>query len=101
MTLPTSKNAASPLPLIVPPFSGACSLHAQHNSLTVVLCIHVFHHFRLLLQKMTHRGLPGDDPTDCSFVFLYMLCSISIRPNLQKILGFAPPRATAGQTPFG
>ncbi|ERN11134.1 hypothetical protein AMTRI_Chr04g180920 [Amborella trichopoda] len=44
------------------------------------------------VQKMSHRGLPGDDPTDCSMVFLYFLCSMSIRTNLQKILGFAPPR---------
>lgn len=48
-------------------------------------------------QKLSHRGLPGDDATDCSMAFLYMLCSLGIRPNLQKILGFAPPRsATQG-----
>lgn len=45
-----------------------------------------------LLQKMSHRNLPGDDMTDCSMAFLYLLCSISIRTNLQKFLGFAPPR---------
>jgi hypothetical protein len=44
---------------------------------------------------MSHRGLPGNDPTDCSMVFLYFLCSMSIRTNLQKLLGFAPPRAAA------
>ncbi|XXG81761.1 hypothetical protein AAC387_Pa09g2331 [Persea americana] len=49
-----------------------------------------------LVQKMSHRGLPGDDPTDCSMAFLYFLCSISIRTNLQKFLGFAPPRGAAG-----
>ncbi|EFJ31638.1 hypothetical protein SELMODRAFT_74617 [Selaginella moellendorffii] len=47
------------------------------------------------IQKMTHRGLPGDDPTDCSMVFFYFLCSVSIRSNLQKLLGFAPPRGAA------
>ncbi|KAL5219004.1 hypothetical protein ABZP36_019688 [Zizania latifolia] len=46
-----------------------------------------------LVQRMSHRGIPGNDPTDCSMVFLYFLCSISIRTNLQKLLGFAPPRA--------
>eukprot|EP00475_Leptophrys_vorax_P000876 TRINITY_DN10464_c0_g1_i2.p1 TRINITY_DN10464_c0_g1~~TRINITY_DN10464_c0_g1_i2.p1 ORF type:complete len:185 (-),score=20.43 TRINITY_DN10464_c0_g1_i2:260-814(-) len=51
-------------------------------------------------QRMTHRNLPGDDPTDCAMVFLYMLCSMSIRPNLQKLLGFAPPRS-ANQNMFG
>ncbi|XP_074562700.1 uncharacterized protein LOC141819256 [Curcuma longa] len=49
-----------------------------------------------LVLKMSHRGLPGTDPTDCSMVFLYFLCSISIRTNLQKLLGFAPPRGAAG-----
>ncbi|EPS74233.1 hypothetical protein M569_00528 [Genlisea aurea] len=49
-----------------------------------------------LVQKMSHRGLPGDDMTDCSMAFLYLLCSISIRTNLQKLLGFAPPRGAAG-----
>lgn len=49
-----------------------------------------------IVQKMSHRGLQGDDPTDCSMAFLYFLCSISIRTNLQKFLGFAPPRGAAG-----
>lgn len=35
----------------------------------------------------------GDDYTDCSFIFLYILCTMSIRQNLQKLLGFAPSRA--------
>ncbi|KAL8041625.1 hypothetical protein ABFX02_10G177000 [Erythranthe guttata] len=49
-----------------------------------------------LVQKMSHRGLTGDDMTDCSMAFLYLLCSISIRTNLQKFLGFSPPRGAAG-----
>ncbi|KAL6955203.1 hypothetical protein U1Q18_007642 [Sarracenia purpurea var. burkii] len=49
-----------------------------------------------IIQKMSHRGLQGDDPTDCSMAFLYFLCSISIRTNLQKFLGFSPPRGAAG-----
>ncbi|XP_058078874.1 uncharacterized protein LOC131227161 [Magnolia sinica] len=49
-----------------------------------------------IIQKMSHRGLAGDDPTDCSMAFLYFLCSISIRTNLQKFLGFTPPRGAAG-----
>lgn len=48
------------------------------------------------IQKMSHRGLSGDDPTDCAMVFFYFLCSMSIRSNLQKFLGFAPPRGAAG-----
>jgi hypothetical protein len=54
-----------------------------------------------IVMKMSHRGLQGHDPTDCSMPFLYFLCSISIRTNLQKFLGFAPPRgATAGLFPM-
>ncbi|CAK9177236.1 unnamed protein product, partial [Ilex paraguariensis] len=49
-----------------------------------------------IVQKMSHRGLQGDDMTDCSMAFLYFLCSISIRTNLQKFLGFSPPRGAAG-----
>ncbi|KAK4378068.1 hypothetical protein RND71_004364 [Anisodus tanguticus] len=49
-----------------------------------------------IVQKMSHRGLPGDDMTDCSMAFLYFLCSISFRTNLQKFLGFSPPRGSAG-----
>lgn len=49
-----------------------------------------------IVMKMSHRGLNGNDPTDCSMAFLYLLCSISIRTNLQKFLGFSPPRGAAG-----
>ncbi|KAL5716711.1 hypothetical protein ACHQM5_009839 [Ranunculus cassubicifolius] len=30
-----------------------------------------------LVHKMSHRGILGDDVTDCSMAFLYFLCSIS------------------------
>ncbi|KAK9290519.1 hypothetical protein L1049_008689 [Liquidambar formosana] len=49
-----------------------------------------------IIQKMSHRGLHGHDATDCSMAFLYFLCSISIRTNLQKFLGFSPPRGAPG-----
>nr|XP_018670193.1 calcium load-activated calcium channel-like [Ciona intestinalis] len=48
-----------------------------------------------LLQGLSHRGLMGNDYTDCSFIFLYILCTMSIRQNIQKLLGFAPSRAAA------
>jgi len=44
------------------------------------------------LQGVTHRNLPGSDPTDCGMIFLYMLCSMTIKPNLQRALGHAPPK---------
>lgn len=43
---------------------------------------------------MTHRNLPGNDMRDAGIIFLYALCSLAIKPNLQKLLGHEPPRAT-------
>ena len=31
------------------------------------------------IQGLSHQNLPGDDLTDCSFIFLYVLCTMSIR----------------------
>ena len=50
------------------------------------------------LQGLSHRNLLGEDYTDCSFIFLYILCTMSIRQNIQKALGFAPSRAASKQT---
>ena len=47
-----------------------------------------------LLTGMSHNGILSNDLTDCAFMFLYILCNISFRPIIQKILGFAPPRNT-------
>jgi uncharacterized membrane protein (DUF106 family) len=49
------------------------------------------------LQGLSHRNLPGADYTECSFIFLYILCTMSIRQNVQKILGFSPSRAANKQ----
>ncbi|XP_055680603.1 calcium load-activated calcium channel [Lutzomyia longipalpis] len=49
------------------------------------------------IQGLSHRNLPGDDYTECSFIFLYILCTMSIRQNIQKLLGFAPSRAASKQ----
>jgi len=46
---------------------------------------------------ISHRNLPGNDYTDCSFIFLYILCTMAIRQNVQKLLGFSPSRAVAKQ----
>ncbi|VDK17336.1 unnamed protein product [Anisakis simplex] len=50
------------------------------------------------IQGLSHRNLLGDDHTDCSFIFLYILCTMTIRQNLQKALGFAPSRAMNRQS---
>lgn len=49
------------------------------------------------IQGLSHRNLPGDDYYECSFIFLYILCTMSIRQNIQKLLGFAPSRAASKQ----
>ncbi|CAH1787606.1 unnamed protein product, partial [Owenia fusiformis] len=49
------------------------------------------------LQNISHRNLLGEDYTHCSFIFLYILCTMSIRQNIQKMLGFAPSRAASKQ----
>ncbi|KAK6618939.1 Calcium load-activated calcium channel [Polyplax serrata] len=49
------------------------------------------------IQGLSHRNLAGTDYTECSFIFLYILCTMSIRQNIQKILGFAPSRAVSKQ----
>ena len=43
-----------------------------------------------LLQGITHRNLPGDDLTDCSMIFIYLLTSFIMRNNIQKFFGFSP-----------
>jgi len=52
-----------------------------------------------LLHGMTHRNLPGNDMNDCSMIFLYVLCSFSIRSNVQRFFGFSPPKGTGGLLP--
>ncbi len=44
-----------------------------------------------LVQGITHRGLSGEDYTDCSFLFVYVLTSMAMRSNLQKWLGIKQP----------
>ena len=43
------------------------------------------------VQVISRRGLTTDDPRDCAVYFLYSLCMMTLKPNLQKALGFAPP----------
>ncbi|XP_046482480.1 calcium load-activated calcium channel isoform X1 [Neodiprion pinetum] len=50
------------------------------------------------IQGLSHRNLPGDDYMECSFIFLYILCTMSIRQNIQKLLGFAPSRTASKQS---
>ena len=47
------------------------------------------------IQGLSHRNLSGDDYSECSFIFLYILCTMSIRQNVQKLLGLAPSRSAS------
>merc|ERR1712137_148882 len=44
------------------------------------------------IQGMTHRNIMGNDLYECSMIFIYVLGSIGLRPNIQKLFGHAPPR---------
>jgi len=52
----------------------------------------------LWITGLSHRNLPGSDYTDSAMMFIYVISSMSIRNNLQKILGTTPPK---GSSPFG
>lgn len=43
-------------------------------------------------QGLTHRGLGGDDFTECSFFFIYLMASYLFRTNIQKFFGFEGPK---------
>jgi hypothetical protein len=47
------------------------------------------------IQGLSHRNLNGEDYTDCSFLFMYILSTMSIRQNLQKMLGVETSRAVS------
>ncbi|KAL0219724.1 hypothetical protein P9112_005377 [Eukaryota sp. TZLM1-RC] len=45
-----------------------------------------------MIRGLSHRRLEGTDWTDCSFSFIYALCSASLRANIVKYFGFQPPK---------
>lgn len=45
-----------------------------------------------LISNLSHRGILSTDPCDCSFIFIFILSNLTIRPILQKILGTEGPR---------
>jgi uncharacterized membrane protein (DUF106 family) len=53
-----------------------------------------------LMRNITHRNIPGSDYTECSMIFIYILCNVVFRPVIQKILGFSGPRAISAQQAF-
>lgn len=92
---------------------------SAHNSTHVLECRFAgvpvatlpFHPFPFV-HKVSHRGLEGDDFSQCSVVcgarhlercplqsrapmqaFIYLLCQVGIRPVVGKLLGWGPSRA--------
>ena len=54
-----------------------------------------------IIKGAAQRGLNTGDLTDCSMTYVYVVCSAGLRPNIQKLLGFTPPRQVAQQkNPF-
>lgn len=49
------------------------------------------------VQGLTHRNIEGNDMTDCSMIFVYILSNMSLRPIIQKVLGFSGPRISMQQ----
>mmetsp|Transcript_10185 Transcript_10185/g.31148 ORF Transcript_10185/g.31148 Transcript_10185/m.31148 type:complete len:188 (-) Transcript_10185:47-610(-) len=45
------------------------------------------------IRGMTHRGIEGEDYSECSFAFIYALCTWAIRSSIQKAFGFNLPRS--------
>ncbi len=48
------------------------------------------------IRWITHLWLTGEDYTDCSVPFIFVLCAMVFRPILKKALGFMPPRGLPG-----
>mmetsp|Transcript_37229 Transcript_37229/g.148588 ORF Transcript_37229/g.148588 Transcript_37229/m.148588 type:complete len:189 (-) Transcript_37229:538-1104(-) len=46
------------------------------------------------LRGMTHRGLEGENFRECSFAFIYAMCTMALKGTMQKALGHAAPRNT-------
>jgi uncharacterized membrane protein (DUF106 family) len=44
----------------------------------------------MISQMVTHRNLPGEDYGQCSMTFLFVLCSMSVRNQVQRAFGFTP-----------
>lgn len=46
-----------------------------------------------IVQNISFRGLEGADKYNCAFGFIYTLCTIGIKSNIPKALGFVPPKS--------
>ena len=44
------------------------------------------------MRGLTHRNIVGNDYSDCSMIFIYVLSNVSLRSVIKKALGFSGPR---------
>lgn len=49
-----------------------------------------------IVQNLSHRGIEGNDVYECSFGLIYTLCTMGLKQNIPKLLGFVPPRSAYG-----
>uniref|UniRef100_A0A7S4I6A2 Calcium load-activated calcium channel n=1 Tax=Prymnesium polylepis TaxID=72548 RepID=A0A7S4I6A2_9EUKA len=54
-----------------------------------------------MIRGITHRGLEGDDYRECGVILVYIICSMAMKPNLQRVLGHAPPKTAMPKTIWG
>ena len=47
-----------------------------------------------IFRGVTHRNIIGNDYTDCSMIFIYIMSNVSLRPIIQKVLGVGGPRTS-------
>ncbi|CAM9421402.1 unnamed protein product [Ectocarpus sp. 6 AP-2014] len=53
-----------------------------------------------LVQKISHRALEGEDPTDCSVAFIFALCQAGVKGNIVKLVGVGHPKGMKEASPF-
>ena len=47
----------------------------------------------LFFKALAHRGIEGEDFTECSYMLIYILCNMSFKGIVQKFLGYGSSRA--------
>eukprot|EP00123_Amoebidium_parasiticum_P022236 comp8294_c0_seq1/m.3698 comp8294_c0_seq1/g.3698 ORF comp8294_c0_seq1/g.3698 comp8294_c0_seq1/m.3698 type:complete len:204 (-) comp8294_c0_seq1:265-876(-) len=52
------------------------------------------------IQGMSHRGLSGEDYTECNYLFIYVVASMITRPLVQHLFGVAPKRGVEEPSMF-
>ena len=45
-----------------------------------------------IFKNITHYGIPGNDYTECSITFAFLLCNMSIANYLKKLFSLEGPR---------